>query len=136
MYQRQGPFTRYAERIDYKAIVMDQIQFIHQGLQLGNTKMVMNGILSLEVLLMPQLDDDTRTAIQNLNTERGHEIEQLSKVRPMRRAYERKASGEPDYRDLIAQKRFELEQEKYQILLTFAKGKDLLIAEVETEEFL
>jgi hypothetical protein len=133
MYQQQ-PFYRYAERIDYKAIVMDQIQFIHQGLQLGNTKMVMNGILSFEVLLTPMLDEDTRTAIQNLNLDKGREIAQLEKVRPMRRAYERKASGEPDYRELIAQKRFELEQEKYQLLLTFAKDRQLLIAEVETEE--
>lgn len=135
MYQPpQSPFSRYAERIDYKSILMTQIQFIHQGLQLGNTRMVMNGVLSLEVLLTPMLDEETRTKIQNLNTERGEEIKKLSKVRPMARTYERR--GEPKYKDLIFQKRFELEQEKYQILLAFAKLKQLLIAEVETEDFL
>lgn len=96
--------------------------------------MVMNGILSLEVLLNPMLDDKTRKRIDKLNLERGSEIAQLSKVRPMARTYERR--GQPDFKTLVFQKRFELEQDKYQMLLAFAKTKDLLIAEVETEEFL
>lgn len=131
---KQYGITRYAERIDYKSIVMVQIQFIHQGLQLGNTQMVMNGILSLEVLLNPMLDDDTRKRIEKLNLERGGEIAQLAKVRPMKRTYERR--GQPDFKTLVFQKRFELEQDKYQILLGFAKTKDLLIAEIESEDLL
>lgn len=124
--------TRYAERIDYKSILMTQIQFIHLGLQLGNTKMVMNGILSLEVLLNPMLDDETKEKIEKLNRDLGEELAIYTRVRPTRRTYERR--GEPDYKEIIFQKRFELEQEKYQILLAFAKAKQLLIAEVETEQ--
>ena len=125
--------SRYAERIDYKSILMTQIQFIHLGLQNGNTKMVMNGILSLEILLTPMLDEKTVKKIENLNREKGEIIAKLSDLRPSLRTYERR--GEPDNKDLIFQKRFELEQEKYQILLAFAKTKDLLIAEVENEVF-
>lgn len=131
---RQDQFSRFGERIDYKSILMDQIQFIHQGLQLGNTQMVMNGILSFEILLTPMLEDDTRKRIQKLNLDKGKEIALYERARPTRRAYERR--GEPDYKVIVFQKRFELEQEKYQILLDFAKSKQLLIAEVETEEFL
>lgn len=136
MYRDPYQYSRYAERIDYKAIIMDQIQFIHMGLQVGNTRMVTNGILSLQVLLSPMLDDKTKDRIEKLMAERGEAIAQLLKIEPMRRAYERKALGEPDYEQVIAQKRFELEQEKYMILLDFAQEKDLLIAEVETEDFL
>ena len=131
MSERYG-VTRYAERIDYKSIVMNQIQYIHQGLQAGNTAMVMNGILSLEVLLNPLLDDSIRKRIEKLNLERGEEISKLYKVRVMTRTYERR--GQPDNTTVIFQKRFELEQEKYQILLGFAKTKELLIAEIETED--
>lgn len=95
--------------------------------------MVMNGILSLEILLTPMLDDDTRTGIEKLNLERGEEIAKLSDLRPTLRTYERR--GQPDNKELIFQKRFELEQEKYQVLLAFAKTKDLLIAEIENEVF-
>ena len=42
----------------------------------------------------------------------------------------------PDNTEVIFQKRFELEQDKYQILLDFAKTKDLLIAEVESEDII
>ncbi len=124
--------SRYAERIDYKSILMTQIQFIHLGLQEGNTKMVMNGILSLEILLTPMLDEKTLKKIEELNKKLGNEISKLSDIRPTLRTYERR--GEQDNSEVIFQKRFELEQEKYQILLRFAKTKDLLIAEVETEQ--
>lgn len=125
--------SRYAERIDYKSILMTQIQFIHLGLQQGNTKMVMNGILSLEILLTPMLDEKTIKRVEELNQKLGKEISKLSDSRPSLRTYERR--GQPDNSEVIFQKRFELEQEKYQILLAFAKTKDLLIAEVENEVF-
>lgn len=126
--------SRYAERIDYKSILMTQIQFIHSGLQIGNSHMVINGILSLQVLLTPMIDADTIKKIQNLTIERGAEIAELSKARPTLRTYERR--GEEDPKAVISQKRFQMELDKYQLLLDFAKSKDLLIAEVETEDFL
>ena len=94
--------------------------------------MVMNGILSLEILLTPMLDDKTLKKIEELNKKLGNEISKLSTLRPTLRTYERR--GQQDNSEVIFQKRFELEQEKYQILLGFAKTKDLLIAEVETED--
>ena len=95
---------------------------------------MMNGILSLQILLYPMLDQETKDHLEKLVQERGLEIEKLSKIEPAKRTYER--HSDLDMPQLIFQKRFELEQEKYQLLLTFAKSKDLLIQEVETEDFL
>jgi hypothetical protein len=135
---QQYPYFRYAERIDYKSILMTQIQYIHQGFQIGNTSMVQNGILSFEILLQPYLlaaDDVSKNAFQEINElkERvGEEIVQLEKVQPYLRTYERNGIQDPQV--TIAQKRFEFEQQKYRILLQYAKNKDLLIEEVEEEE--
>jgi hypothetical protein len=134
MESQQYPFTRYVEQIDYKTIIVKQIDFIHQGVQYGSTTMIKNGIMSLELLLSPMLDEDATTQIADLNTRYAEELAQLAKIHVAKRAYDRRP-GQLDPDELMRQKQFELQQEKYKILLAFAKKKDLLMAEVETEEF-
>jgi hypothetical protein len=115
----------YAEQIDYKTILLKQIEFIHEGIQLGNQNAINNGILSFELLLYPKLDEDTFKKISKLNEDTVSEIKKLNpSSNPKKRG---------DIEKQVANLNYELQKQKYRLLLKFCETKDLLLAEVETE---
>lgn len=115
----------YAEQIDYKTILLKQIEFIHEGIQLGNQNAINNGILSFELLLYPKLDEDTFNKIGKLNEETETAINKLNpSSNPRNRG---------DLEKQVANLNYELQKQKYRLLLKFCESKDLLLAEIETE---
>lgn len=116
----------FAEQIDYKSIIINQIEFIHEGMQLGNQQMINNGILSLELLLFPKLDDKTIAKMDELRENCQKNIKALPKAEHGR--------NKGEYDEAVKQINFNLQIEKYRLMLVFCEQKDLLATEVETEE--
>lgn len=123
--QKELKEITYAEQLDYKTILLKQIEFIHEGIQLGNQNAINNGILSFELLLYPKLDNETLTKIDILNKETQNRIRNILPVKSG------KYKGDPEKQ--ISDLNYELQKQKYRILLKFCESKDLLLAEVETE---
>jgi hypothetical protein len=116
----------FTEQIDYKSLIVKQIEFIHEGFQLGEIRAINNGILSLETLLFPKLDDETSKEIENLTANVQKEINE------MRPALYGRQKGE--YEEKLADLNYKLQVEKYRVLLEFCEKKDLLATEIDTEE--